>query len=181
MPTSASWTRSSGLRWSALSKLAASRISWSRPICSISRARPRSTRRNACTTTRWCADRSAASVTEVDSLQPGLYLRRRHGGHDQSGRHPVWSPTTRSGSTPTSRRPTSPAKKPGDEADVTVDAYPGRIWKGRVGSIAPASGSEFSIASRPECRRQLGEGGAKRAGARRRRGASPTIRRCVPA
>ena len=28
---------------------------------------------------------------------------------------------------------------------VTVDTYPGRVWQGTVESIAPNSGSEFSI------------------------------------
>ena len=35
--------------------------------------------------------------------------------------------------------------KPGDPVDVTVDTYPGRTWKGEVESIAPNSGSEFSV------------------------------------
>ena len=35
--------------------------------------------------------------------------------------------------------------KPGDPVDVTVDTYPGRIWNGEVESIAPDSGSEFSV------------------------------------
>src|SRR5262249_52162073 len=35
--------------------------------------------------------------------------------------------------------------KVGDPVDVYVDAYPGRVWHGRVTSIAPASGAEFSI------------------------------------
>jgi membrane fusion protein (multidrug efflux system) len=35
--------------------------------------------------------------------------------------------------------------KAGDLVDITVDAYPGRIWKGKVESISPASGAEFSI------------------------------------
>ena len=35
--------------------------------------------------------------------------------------------------------------KPGDPVDVTVDTYPGRTWKGVVESIAPNSGSEFSV------------------------------------
>ena len=28
---------------------------------------------------------------------------------------------------------------------VTVDTYPGRVWRGVVESISPASGAEFSI------------------------------------
>jgi membrane fusion protein (multidrug efflux system) len=35
--------------------------------------------------------------------------------------------------------------KPGDPVDVTVDTYPGRVWHGRVQSISPNSGSEFSV------------------------------------
>jgi membrane fusion protein (multidrug efflux system) len=35
--------------------------------------------------------------------------------------------------------------KPGDHVDVSVDTYPGHVWSGTVASIAPASGSEFSI------------------------------------
>ena len=35
--------------------------------------------------------------------------------------------------------------KPGDQVSVTVDTYPGRPWKGVVSSIAPNSGSEFSV------------------------------------
>jgi membrane fusion protein (multidrug efflux system) len=35
--------------------------------------------------------------------------------------------------------------KPGDKVAVTVDTYPGRTWEGTVESIAPNSGSEFSI------------------------------------
>jgi membrane fusion protein (multidrug efflux system) len=35
--------------------------------------------------------------------------------------------------------------KVGQSATVDVDAYPGRHWQGRVVSISPASGSEFSV------------------------------------
>lgn len=35
--------------------------------------------------------------------------------------------------------------KPGDKVRVSVDTYPGRVWKGVVQSIAPASGAEFSV------------------------------------
>jgi membrane fusion protein (multidrug efflux system) len=35
--------------------------------------------------------------------------------------------------------------QPGDKVAVTVDTYPGRTWEGIVESIAPNSGSEFSI------------------------------------
>ena len=35
--------------------------------------------------------------------------------------------------------------KPGQHVDVTVDTYPGHVWTGTVESIAPGSGSQFSI------------------------------------
>ena len=35
--------------------------------------------------------------------------------------------------------------KVGNPVHVTIDTYPGRSWKGEVESIAPNSGSEFSI------------------------------------
>ncbi|MDB5650511.1 MAG: hemolysin secretion protein, partial [Hyphomicrobiales bacterium] len=35
--------------------------------------------------------------------------------------------------------------KVGDPVEVTVDAYPGRVWHGHVGTIYPATGGEFSI------------------------------------
>ena len=35
--------------------------------------------------------------------------------------------------------------KVGDPAEIRVDVYPGRVWKGRVVEIAPASGSQFAL------------------------------------
>jgi membrane fusion protein (multidrug efflux system) len=35
--------------------------------------------------------------------------------------------------------------KVGDPADIRIDAYPGRVIRGRVVEIAPASGSQFSL------------------------------------
>ncbi len=34
---------------------------------------------------------------------------------------------------------------PGDAADITVDAYPGRHFTGHVESISPATGAKFSL------------------------------------
>jgi membrane fusion protein (multidrug efflux system) len=34
---------------------------------------------------------------------------------------------------------------PGDRAEITVDAYPGRKFRGRVESLSPASGARFSL------------------------------------
>ena len=35
--------------------------------------------------------------------------------------------------------------KVGDEAEVSVDAYPGKTWKAKVTSLSPATGAEFSV------------------------------------
>lgn len=35
--------------------------------------------------------------------------------------------------------------KPGDAAEVRVDAYPGQVFRGTVAEIAPASGSQFAL------------------------------------
>jgi membrane fusion protein (multidrug efflux system) len=34
---------------------------------------------------------------------------------------------------------------PGDPAEITVDAYPGRHFRGLVESLAPATGAKFSL------------------------------------
>jgi membrane fusion protein (multidrug efflux system) len=35
--------------------------------------------------------------------------------------------------------------RPGAEAEVRVDAFPGVVWKGRVESIAPATGAKYAL------------------------------------
>jgi membrane fusion protein (multidrug efflux system) len=35
--------------------------------------------------------------------------------------------------------------KLGDPVRITIDTYPGRVWRGTVESISPASGAEFSV------------------------------------
>ncbi|MBO9509154.1 HlyD family secretion protein [Thalassospira sp. A3_1] len=35
--------------------------------------------------------------------------------------------------------------EPGQEAEISVDAYPGKVWHGVVHSVAPATGAEFSV------------------------------------
>ncbi len=86
----------------------------------------------------------AGTVTAVDSLQPGLYLVAATAGLSNQGAiglissDKVWIDAH-------VKETDLTYVKPGDEVDVSVDAYPGRSWKGKVDSIAPASGSEFSI------------------------------------
>lgn len=35
----------------------------------------------------------------------------------------------------------------GDRADVTIDAFPGLVWRGRVESFSPATGAEYALIS----------------------------------
>jgi membrane fusion protein (multidrug efflux system) len=35
--------------------------------------------------------------------------------------------------------------RPGDPAQIRVDAFPGIVWKGKVEEISPASGSQFAL------------------------------------
>jgi membrane fusion protein, multidrug efflux system len=35
--------------------------------------------------------------------------------------------------------------RPGDPAEIRVDAFPGVVWKGKVEEISPASGSQFAL------------------------------------
>jgi membrane fusion protein (multidrug efflux system) len=35
--------------------------------------------------------------------------------------------------------------RPGQPVTVTIDTYPNRVWQGKVASLSPASGSEFSL------------------------------------
>ncbi|QIB35391.1 HlyD family secretion protein [Ancylobacter pratisalsi] len=86
----------------------------------------------------------AGTVTGVDSLQPGLYLVAATAALTNQGAvglvssAKVWIDAN-------IKETDLTYVKPGDSVDVTIDAYPGRTWKGTVQSIAPASGSEFSI------------------------------------
>jgi membrane fusion protein (multidrug efflux system) len=83
-------------------------------------------------------------VTEVDSLQPGLYLVAATAALTNQGAVGLVS-NEKTWIDANLKETDLTYVKPGDEVDVTVDAYPGRSWKGKVESIAPASGSEFSI------------------------------------
>ena len=35
--------------------------------------------------------------------------------------------------------------RPGDPAEITVDMFPGQVWKGRVAAISPATGSQTAL------------------------------------
>ncbi|MCS0496171.1 HlyD family secretion protein [Ancylobacter sp. MQZ15Z-1] len=86
----------------------------------------------------------AGTVTGVDSLQPGLYLVAATAALTNQGAvglvsaDKVWIDAN-------IKETDLTHVKAGDKVDVTIDAYPDRTWQGTVQSIAPASGSEFSV------------------------------------
>ena len=77
-------------------------------------------------------------VTGVSSVSPGMYLAASIGAFGLVSDRDVWVEAN-----PKETELTN--VKPGDKVEVTVDTYPGRVWQGTVASIAPSSGSEFSI------------------------------------
>lgn len=77
-------------------------------------------------------------VTQVDQLQPGQYLAASTGAFGLVSTDRVWVEAN-------PKETELTWVKPGDHAAVDVDTYPGRSWDGVVETIAPNSGSEFSI------------------------------------
>ena len=77
-------------------------------------------------------------VTQVDTVQPGMYLAAATAAFGLVSDQRIWIEAN-----PKETELTH--VKPGDPVDVTVDTYPGRVWKAQVESIAPNSGSEFSV------------------------------------
>ena len=79
-----------------------------------------------------------AIATQVDSIQPGTYLAAATAAFGLISTANVWVEAYPKETELTYVRP-------GDPVRLSVDTYPGRVWQGRVESIAPNSGSEFSI------------------------------------
>jgi len=83
-------------------------------------------------------------VTQVDALQPGTYLVAQTAALTNTGAvglvstDDIWVEAN-------VKETDLTYVKPGDHVVVTVDTFPGQVWSGTVASIAPASGSEFSI------------------------------------
>ncbi len=77
-------------------------------------------------------------VTQVDQLQPGSYLAAATAAFALVSTDQVWAEGNPKETQLTWVRA-------GDPARVTVDTYPGRSFDGRLGSIAPATGAEFSL------------------------------------
>ncbi len=79
-----------------------------------------------------------AIATQVDQIQPGTYLAASAAAFGLVSTGHVWIEANPKETDLTYVRP-------GDPVSFTVDTYPGRTWRGTVESIAPNSGSEFSI------------------------------------
>ncbi len=80
----------------------------------------------------------AGIVTQVDGVQPGMYLAASNPAFALVSREDIWAEGN-------PKETELTYMKQGDPVDITVDTYPGRVWKGMVESIAPASGAEFSV------------------------------------
>ncbi len=80
----------------------------------------------------------AGVVTQVESVQPGMYLAASTAAFGLISTERVWVEAN-----PKETELTH--VKLGDSVVVEIDTYPGRRWKATVESIAPNSGSEFSI------------------------------------
>lgn len=77
-------------------------------------------------------------VTGVSRLQPGMYLGAATAAFGLVSTHHLWV-------TANAKETTLTWVRPGDAVKIWVDAYPGRVWRGRVSTISPASGSSFAI------------------------------------
>ncbi len=80
----------------------------------------------------------AGIVTQVESIQPGTYLAAATPAFGLVSTENVWVEGN-------PKETELTYVKVGDHVDVAVDTYPGRVWSGVVESIAPSSGSEFSV------------------------------------
>jgi membrane fusion protein (multidrug efflux system) len=77
-------------------------------------------------------------VTEVEQLQPGMFLPAGTAAFGLVSDTDVWITAQPKESDLTWVRP-------GQKVTITVDTYPDQTWQGVVQSLSPASGSEFSI------------------------------------
>jgi membrane fusion protein (multidrug efflux system) len=77
-------------------------------------------------------------ATNVEAIQVGSYLQASQQAFSLVSSTGVWVQASPKETELTYVRP-------GQSATISVDAYPGREWKGTVDSISPASGSSFSL------------------------------------
>lgn len=80
----------------------------------------------------------AGTVTGVESLQPGMMLPAGSAAFGFVSATDVYI-------TAEPKENQMTWVRPGQSVEITVDTYPNQTWKGVVESIAPATGSQFSI------------------------------------
>jgi membrane fusion protein (multidrug efflux system) len=86
----------------------------------------------------------AGIATQVDALQLGTYLVSQTAALTNTGAVGLVS-TSHVWVDVNLKETDLTYVKPGDPVKISVDSYPGRDWSGKVESISPASGAEFSI------------------------------------
>ncbi|GAB0116123.1 HlyD family secretion protein [Acidisoma sp. 7E03] len=77
-------------------------------------------------------------VTNVESLQPGHYLTAAASAFGLVSTDDVWV-------TAQFKETQLTYARPGQKVKISVDSYPGKTWDGVIQSIAPATGSQFSL------------------------------------
>ena len=77
-------------------------------------------------------------VTNVDTLQPGNFLQASQPGMSLVASDHVWVEANLKETDLTYIRP-------GDPAEISVDAYPGTEWKASVDTVSPATGAQFAV------------------------------------
>ncbi|GGJ10956.1 HlyD family secretion protein [Neoroseomonas lacus] len=77
-------------------------------------------------------------VTRVEAVQPGQYMEAAVPALGLVGSERVWVEVSPKETDLTYVRP-------GNPVTFTVDAYPGRVWRGTVASISPATSAQFSV------------------------------------
>ncbi len=80
----------------------------------------------------------SGTVTDVEQLQPGMMLSAGSAAFGLVSDSDVYV-------TAQPKEDQMTWVRPGQSVTISVDSYPGRQWKGEVQSIAPVSGSEFSV------------------------------------
>jgi membrane fusion protein (multidrug efflux system) len=80
----------------------------------------------------------AGIATMVDTVQPGMYLAASTAAFGLVSTERTWIEAN-------PKETELTYVKPGDPVKLTIDTYPGRSWTCHVESIAPNSGSEFSV------------------------------------
>ncbi|MDE2238852.1 MAG: HlyD family secretion protein [Rhodospirillales bacterium] len=80
----------------------------------------------------------SGTVTEVEQLQPGMMLAAGTAAFGLVSDTDVYV-------TAQPKEDQLTWVRAGQSVNISVDAYPGQHWKGEVESVAPVSGSEFSV------------------------------------